>query len=109
MVTRHLGGRLAGEPQRGTLAQADQQHPARRLRNLAGASRHAARPRRPRASSLRYRSAGSTSWLDTQTITSYTRRMSTSAKLTTQIGRPYEFWRDAGPGRHTIRLRDSPQ
>jgi len=46
MVTCHLGGRLAGEPQRGTLAQADQQHPARQLRNLAGASRHAARPRR---------------------------------------------------------------
>ncbi len=46
MVTRHLGGQLAGEPQRGTLAQADQQHPSRQLRNLAGASRHAARPPR---------------------------------------------------------------
>ena len=46
MVTRHLGGRLAGEPQRGTLAQADQQHPARHPRHLAGASRHPARPRR---------------------------------------------------------------
>jgi hypothetical protein len=36
MVTRHLGGRLASEPQRGTLAQADQQRPARQLGNLAG-------------------------------------------------------------------------
>jgi hypothetical protein len=26
MVTRHLGGRLAGEPQRGTLAKADGGH-----------------------------------------------------------------------------------
>ncbi len=52
MVTRHLGGRLAGEPQRGTLAQADQQHPARQLRNLAAASRHAARPRRLMAPAL---------------------------------------------------------
>jgi hypothetical protein len=52
MITRHLGGRLAGEPQRGRPAQADQQHPARQLRNLAGASRRVARPRRLVAPSL---------------------------------------------------------
>ena len=36
MVTRHLGGQLAGEPQRGTLAQADEQHPSRQLATSPG-------------------------------------------------------------------------
>ena len=36
MVTRNLGDRLAAEPQRTALTQADQQRPARQPRNLAG-------------------------------------------------------------------------